>query len=112
MEYQALPSGRTAVWGYPCENPGRQPKDRAASQISRQPASSDVRKPTMSEGQKNSSSSSSTTLEHVCFAAVTAEFYSHCLSEQEIHVSFLIWCSVDTSISVSSVFCLQRPAVL
>ena len=31
---------------------GRRPKDRAASQILRQPASGDVRKPTMSEGKK------------------------------------------------------------
>merc|ERR1712012_957967 len=39
-------------WGYPRENPGRRPKDRAAFQILRQPASSDVRKPTISEGRK------------------------------------------------------------
>ena len=28
---KSLPSGRTAVCGYPRENPGRRPKDRAAS---------------------------------------------------------------------------------
>ena len=41
-----------------------------------------------------------------CLAVVTSEFHSHCRSDQLIHVSFSIWCAVDTSISVSSVFCL------
>ena len=43
---------KDAVWGHPREKPGRRPKVRATSQMLRHP-SCDVRRPTMSEGQKN-----------------------------------------------------------
>ena len=71
--------------------------------------SSVLRLASMDESESESeseSSSSSSRVKHVCFAFVTPEFCSHCRSEQQIQVSFSICCSVDTSISVRSVFCL------
>ena len=56
----------------------------------------------------SSSSSQYQRVKHVCFAVVHPEFCSHCRSEQQIQVSLSLWCSVDTSISVSGVFCLHQ----